>query len=1164
MTNKHTKDGAYEIVPNRKRLLLNIHRKLLIFCKVLPLFLISNLPLHAEIFSQTLSLKSKSIKLEQVFKLIEQKTNYVVLYNYNELKAINPVHVDVHNAQLNQFLDVVLKDLPLNYTIDDKTILISNKKVNRSHRAVESNSRSGKEASVQRTIKGTVIDDEGSPLSGVTVAEIGTTNATSTGGEGEFELQSSASQVALSFSLVGYEPHRETVGSSGVVRVTLKASMSDLDEVVVVGFGTQRKENLTGSVASVNMSDVVDSRPITSLSAGLAGQAPGLYVNQGSGRPGNDGGTLRVRGQGTLNNANPLVVIDGVVGDMNLINPQDVESISVLKDAASASIYGSRAANGVILITTKRGKTDQFRLVYNNYFSTQQPSNTINTVSNYANYMELINEGYKNGDPNANPIFSQEMIDLWRANEGQDPLKYPNTDWVDEVFQRKLSQNHNLSFSGGSEKIKFFGSYGLLDNPGVIEQATYKRHSGRVNLEADVKPWLTLGANVNGVVSKTDAGTDIITQVFEFAGASTPGMVLRAPDGRFGSVNNPEDDPQANNVLHRLYGRKGDINKNRLVSRFFAKLKPIEGLSIEGSYTYTYDDDFVYWQPLFNNRWNFLSNTVASAGTGRTSVTNESVKTYRYYMDGIARYENKAIDNRLSYEVMVGASQEYYKDGWFRASKLDLIDPSLSVLNAATMDAAAAGNLTDWAMRSFFGRINLAWDDKYLLEANLRTDGSSRFMTGKSRWGTFPSVSAGWKISSEDFYNVSWMPTLKIRGSYGALGNNGTIDTRFRYDDKINNYEYLTLYNAANYVLNNQLFVGFAQTGLSNSLLTWESTYILNGGIDFDLFNYGLTGSIDVFNKVTNNILIDLPAPLVVGDATIPRTNAAKVRNAGVELNLNYRGTIKDDFRYNIGGNFTFIDNKVLKFKGEDRAIDGANLIQEGYAINTQYILLADRIVQTEADMQLVQQMIDNAPINPDTGNPMNPFAAYGRPVLGDLLYKDVNGDGVINDEDRVPIGNGTAPRLTFGFNLGLDYKGFDFSMLLQGNAGNKVVWTDNYFTPNVRWGYQINQDIADGRWVEGETDAKYPRLLPYTDTRNIRNSDFWLQNKSFLRVKNIQLGYTLPNSITERFAVQNLRVFGSLENFWTLTNYMGFDPEVSGTQYPTMKQAVFGLSLTF
>lgn len=1164
MTNKQNKDGIGYVVPNRKRLLSHVHRKLLMLCKVFPLFLISSLPLHAEAFSQTLSLKTRSIKLENVFKFIEEKTKYVVLYNYNELKTIDPVHVNINNAQLNQFLDIVLKDLPLNYTIDDKTILISNKKTDKSRRATGSDMRMMPEESVQRTITGTVVDEAGVPLSGVTVAEKGTTNATSTGGEGNFELRTSATQVTLSFSLMGYEPHEQIVGSSGVVRVTLRAAIADLDEVVVVGFGTQRKENLTGSVASITMSDVVDSRPITSLSAGLAGQAPGLYVNQGSGRPGSDGGTLRVRGQGTLNNANPLVIIDGVVGDMNLINPQDVESISVLKDAASASIYGSRAANGVILITTKQGKTDQFRLMYNNYFSTQQPSNTIETVSNYANYMELINEGYRNGAPNATPIFSQEMIDLWRENEGKDPLKYPNTNWVDEVFQQNLSQNHNLSFSGGSEKIKFFGSYGLLDNPGVIEQAKYKRHNARINMEADVKPWLTLGANVNGLVSKTDIGTTLIEDVFTYAAASTPGMVLRAPDGRFGSVNNPEDDPQANNVLHRLYGQKGDINKNRFVSRFFAKVKPMEALSFEGSYTYTYDDDFVYSQPVFNDRWNFLTNTVASAGTGRTSVTNESIKSYRYYMDGIARYENKAVADRLSYEVMVGASQEYFKDGWFTAQRLDLIDPSLTVLNAATGDASVGGNMTDWAMRSFFGRVNLSWDDKYLLEANLRTDGSSRFMAGKSRWGTFPSVSAGWKVSSEDFYDVSWMPSLKIRASYGALGNNGTTDGSFRNNSSINNYEYLTLYNAANYVLGDQLYVGFAQTGLSNALLTWETTYILNGGVDFDLFNYNLTGSIDVFNKVTNNILIDLPAPLVVGDATIPRTNAAKVRNTGVELNLNYKGAISDDFRYNIGGNFTFIDNKVVKFKGDERSISGANLIQEGYAINTQYILLTDRILQTDADLQLVQQMIDNAPINPDTGNPVDPFAAYGTPQLGDLLYKDTNGDGVINDDDRVAVGNGTAPRITYGFNLGFDYKGFDFSVLLQGNAGNKVVWTDNYYTPNVRWGYQINQEIADGRWVEGRTDAKYPRLLPYTDTRNSRNSDFWLQDKSFMRVKNIQLGYTLPNSISERFAVQNLRVFGSLENFWTFTSYKGFDPEVSGTQYPTMKQAVFGLSLTF
>lgn len=1019
-------------------------------------------------------------------------------------------------------------------------------------------------AHLQQTVKGKVVDESGNPISSATVQVKGTNIGTKTENDGSFELTGVSNNATLQISSVGYTTKDIVIQGNDFLTITLDPSSTDLEAVVVVGFGTQRKENLTGAVASIQMSDVVESRPITSLSAGLAGQAPGLSVTQGSGRPGSDGGTLRVRGQGTLNNANPLVVIDGVVGDMNLINPQDVESISVLKDAASASIYGSRAANGVILITTKRGRNNEFKVIYNNYFSSQKPSNVMTMVSNYANYMELINEGYKNGDPNANPIFSQEKIDLWRNNENGDPLLYPNVDWVESLFQNKISQNHNLSFTGGSDKIKFFGSYGLLDNPGIVEQATYKRHTGRINLEADIKPWISLGANINGVVSKTMIGTNLINDVFLYAAASTPGMVLRSPDGRFGAPNNPEDDPQSNNILHRLYAQKGDINKNRFVSRFFAKLKPIKGLTVEGSYTYTYNDDFIYSQPVFNDRWNFLTNSIASAGTGRSSVTNQSVKTYRYYMDGVAKYENSAADNRLKYEVMVGASQEYLKDGWFSASKLDLIDPSLSVLNAATMDASASGNITDWAMRSFFGRLNLSWDDKYLLEANLRTDGSSRFMSGKSRWGTFPSASVGWKISSEDFYDVNWMPTLKFRASYGSLGNNGTIDDVFFYNSGINNYEYQTLYSSANYILNNQLFVGFAQTGLSNSLLTWESTNVFNLGLDFDLFDYKLGGSIDVFEKTTNNILINLPAPMVVGDASIPRTNAAKVRNRGIETNLTYRDQIGDDFKFNIGGNFTFIDNKVLKFKGDDRSISGSNLLQEGYAINTQYILLTDRIIQTDSDLQLVEDMINNAPIDPSTNQQVNPFAAYGKPEKGDLLYIDSNGDGILNDDDRVLVGHGTAPRINYGFNVGFDYKGFDFNVFLQGSAGNKVVYTDLHYTPTVRWGYQLNKEIIDGRWTEGRTDATYPRLLPYTDTRNNKNSDFWLQSKAYMRVKNIQLGYTFPNHLTERIAVQNLRVFGSMENFWTFTNYKGFDPEVSGTNYPTMKQVVFGIGLTF
>lgn len=877
-----------------------------------------------------------------------------------------------------------------------------------------------------------------------------------------------------------------------------------------------------------------------------------MSVNQGTGRPGGDGATLRVRGQGTLNNSDPLVIIDGAVGNMNLLNPQDVETVSVLKDAASAAIYGSRAANGVILITTKKGRSGDFRVNYNTYFSSARPTHLISTVSNYADYMELVNEGFRNSDPNVSPTFSQAMIDLWRQNEGVDPLKYPNTNWTDEVFESKLQQDHNLSFSGGSENISFFGSFGYLDNPGVIEKSGQERYSARINLEAKLKPWLTLGTNLNGVVSKTDIGTNRLSDLFLYSAASTPGMVLRAPDGRYGSVNNPEDDPQANNVLEWLNREKGNIQRNRMTSRFYGKIQAMEGLSIEGSFNYSFNDLLRYQQPVFNDRWSFLSNSIVTSGTGRTSVTNRNDKDYQYNMDGVIRYDKTFVDH-LQMNLMLGASQEYYKNAWFSASKLDLIDPSLSVIDAATVDASASGNANDWTMQSYFGRMNLSWDSKYLFEANLRRDGTSRFAAGPGRWGWFPSFSAGWRISQEDFYDIPWLNELKVRVSYGSLGNNA-----------IGNYEYQAVYNAANYILNNGLFVGFAQTALSNTALTWESTYITNIGFDFGLFNNRLNGSLEVFDKTTKNILINLPAPLVVGNASIPKQNSAEVRNRGVELNLAYQNQTDGGLKYTIGGNFSFVDNKVTKYKGGERTIDGASLLQEGYAINTQYILKVDRLIQTEGDLKLVQDMIDNAPINPATGKPFNPFSAYGKPGMGDFLYQDLNGDGIINDEDRTTFGHGTAPRYSFGLNLGFEYKNFDFSTLLQANLGLQTIYRDLHHTTGVRWGYQINQEVADGRWYEGRTDATYPRLLNYTDNRNMVNSDFWLQDRSFVRVKNIQLGYTIPSSIAEKAKISSLRFYGSLENYFTFTSYSGFDPEVSGANYPTLKQAVFGLNVTF
>ena len=1001
-------------------------------------------------------------------------------------------------------------------------------------------------------ITGTITDETGETMPSVSIMVKGTTTGAISNADGRYNISVPDPDAVLVFSYIGFATQEITVGNRTQINVTLIEDTRQIDEVVVVGYGTQKKVNMTGSVVAVDIGKMVESRPITSLSAGLAGVAAGVVVTQGSGgRPGYDGATLRVRGQGTLNNSDPLIIIDGIQGNMNDINPQDVESISILKDAASSAIYGSRAANGVVLITTSKGRQGTARISYNGYLTTEKIANKLNIVSNYAEYMELMNEGF--GNSNQALPFSQAKIDEWRRAGNSDPVRYPNTDWQDEAFRRGIMQNHTLLISGGTEKIRYYVSGNYMGNPGIMENSGYNRITARANLDVDVKPWFTFGLNSYGYRGVVDLGLDD-TNRFPYLRATTPGMCFRAPDGRYGGVNNDEDDVQSanNNILRGLNSVKGDRSTNKIVSRFFGQLRPLKGLSIEGSFTYDFTNTYRYQQPVFIPLWNFYDDVIQTTGIGRTSVTNADEKWLRQQMDGIIRYEVTV--SQLNIQAMIGAGQESYRYQQFSASKLDLTADELTELDAATMDASAGGNYTNWAMHSYFSRLNLNWADKYLLEANLRMDLSSRFAPGSTRRGVFPSFSLGWRISEEDFLqDVSWLNNLKIRASFGGLGNNRMGGN----SDNDGNYSYLSFYSARNYVLNNAVQVGFAQTALSNSLVTWETTYVNNLGLDFGLVQNKLNGSVDFFVKNTQNILIDLPAPEVHGTASIPRVNAAKVRNSGFELNLQWDDKI-GDVRYFLGGNFGYVKNKVTKFKGDEPSISGTNLLLEGQPINIQYVLKVDRLVQTDADMAYVQSLVDK---NPDY------FRTYRRPEKGDFLYADTNGDGLLNADDRVMFGNGPNPTGSFGFNFGLSWKGLDFTCLLQGVSGLIVNWSGDdasSFQPIVRRGNQLNKTITDGRWVEGRTDATYPRLLEYNDGRNVVNSDFWLQDKSYLKVKNIQIGYTIPKSISQKLLLETIRVYGSIENALTFTKYEGLDPEISGTVYPTIRMSTIGLNLTF
>lgn len=597
-------------------------------------------------------------------------------------------------------------------------------------------------------------------------------------------------------------------------------------------------------------------------------------------------------------------------------------------------------------------------------------------------------------------------------------------------------------------------------------------------------------------------------------------------------------------------------------TRFVATLKPFKGFSITGSYSYDVVDEERKRKPVILEQWNFRDELITRTTEGKSSIMNYDGKTQRYFNDVVARYENRFINDQLGLNAMIGASQERYYQHNFQATKYDLIDYSLNVINGATGDASASGSSTEWAMRSFFGRVNLDWNNKYLLELNLRADQSSRFLSNK-RTGYFPSGSFAWRIDQEEFMKGALekgLSNLKLRLSYGSLGNNS-----------VGNYDALATYaiDNSNYSLNNLLVQGLVQTKLANRALTWESTYMTNVGVDFGFFNNRFTGTIDYFHKRTKDILIELPAPLVHGSTDIPKQNSAIVTNQGVEFTLGWQDKI-GDFSYGINGNFTYVKNIVNKFKGRDKggmSIDGANVIWEGHSINSQYLLRVDRIIQTDEDLQLVQQIIDNAKQLYGNNIAENQIFSSGKPEKGDFLYKDTNGDGLINLDDREIVSDGPNPKFQFGLNLNASYKGLDFSVLFQGQAGAKIYWQNDLAnTASVRYGYQMNKEVVEGRWYEGRTtSAEYPRLLEYSNNKNKQMSDFYLQDLSFLKIRNIQLGYTLPKSIVSKTSLERIRVYGSLENFFTFTSFRGFDPELGGTLgYPTMKNVVVGINVSF
>jgi TonB-linked SusC/RagA family outer membrane protein len=1132
-------------------------------------------PLRAQ--NGSLTLPQQQITFEKFTKVIEAQSKYMVVYSQTDINTASQITFSKRSLPLATALKEASSQVNCTYAVEKNYITFT------------SNAVSGKTIEA----RGTVVDAAGEPLIGVNIVVKGKTTGTVSNIDGQFSL-SVASTDKLQFSYTGYKT--QTVApSENAMRIVLTVNSEVLDEVVVVGYGTQKKVNLTGAVSSIKFGEEMGSRPVTSVSASLSGLAAGLNVTQSTGKPGTEA-TLRVRGTGTLNNSNPLVLVDGVEWSIDNLNPNDIASISVLKDASSTAIYGALGANGVILITTKSGQGKP-RVNYSGYYSMQRVVNKLDFVNDYADFMELANESATNIDQS--PYYTQETIDTWRAAK-QNPngltelgvpnyIAYPNTDWFDALFCTGHSQQHHLSVNGASDHVSYQVAAGYLDNPGIMNQwginSGEKKVTVQSRLEVKVNNWIKVGANIYGTRLRSGVGNT--SGMFEMLSRTVPG-IYPGERKRYGTPASAEESTNANNLFTYL-DRSGKIDNMHANVSGYLIADIIDGLQLEGRYNYQADrSDTHRWSNNYTTYDYTRQVAMYTPALSEGTINNSMTKANRVNIDLLLRY-NRTFNKIHELGAIIGYSDQNYNYSDLSTSKKGMTSWDLTVANTASTPVSIAGSATAWALESYFGRVNYSLLSRYLLEVNVRRDGCSRF-SPDSRWGTFPSFSLGWRLSEERFMDWSddWLDNLKLRVSYGKIGNSRTSD-----------YAWQALYAKKVVTLDGSSTNAIQQSKIGNNNLKWETTKTANFGLDLGVLNNRLTAEFDAYVKNTSGILYTPTIYLTMGTVSGSTENIAEVRNKGVELNVNWSDNISD-FRYNVGGNFSFNKSIVTKYKGklEKRLLSNGEYINnisevsesgfggrilEDHLLGETYIYKVyrgtgnyacdgsvdlnagprDGIIRTEKDMQWVKAMID-------AGYKFSGGTTIGKNTLwyGDMVYADVDGDGNYGStNDQVMSGHSYLPKYNFGLNLSASWKGFDFYALLSGAAGFHLLWvTTGWAQPGVN----MYKFIADDHYFYDPDDpsnsktninAAYPRL----NTRNGgSNSDYWEYKGNYLKLKNVQLGYTVPQQITRKFRVEKLRVYVSGDNLHTWTKYPGMDPELgTSITYPLVRQGAFGVQLT-
>ncbi len=975
------------------------------------------------------------------------------------------------------------------------------------------------QAQAARTVSGTVTDDTGAALPGVTVLQKGTTNGQSTGADGKFSISLPAGPATLQFSFVGYASQELPITDQTTLAVKLGASAKGLDEVVVVGYGTQKKVNLTGAVATISSGDI-DNRPITQASQALAGLAPGVQVQQPSGRPGANGANITVRGIGTFNSGSaPLVLIDGIAGSIDDVAPDNIGTITVLKDAASAAIYGNRAANGVILITTKRGQAGKLEIGYNNYVGWEKVTQLPQFV-NSATYARLTGA-------------SAQTVANYEA--GTDPDNYPNTYHLRDLLNSGsgFQQYHNLTFSGGEKNTTYLFSTSYRGQDGITAETNNKRYDFQANIDSKLRDNLSLSTSLLGFAQtrnqpvSNSAGID---GIIGFAVREPNTYAGRKSDGTYG-----HQDFYAPEAWLDAEGFDNFRAKN-FYGNTALNYQPIKGLTLTGKAGYHYytSTTTTYRPDIYLDRNTYV---------GPNNLYNGTTDGQEVTLIGLATYE-KSIQNH-NFKLLLGYQQEDHRDNSFSASRDRFPNNQLYQLDAgASTNQQNGGSAGEYAFRSYFGRLNYNFNERYLLEFNARYDGSSRFAPG-NKYGLFPAVSAGWRLSEERFLKdqVSWLDELKIRGSYGTLGN-----------ANIANYPYQYTYSTGpRYNFGGVIAPGAAVNSAANPDIQWETTTSGDIGLDFSFWKGKLSGSLDVYERTAKDILYRVPVSGALGlDA--PIVNAGSIRNRGFEASLTYNLNA-GGFRLAVTPNFSYNQQQVTEIAGDLQSVIPTFFV--GQPLNAIYGYVADGLFRDAND-------VANYPTQPIPGQP------------GVIRFKDISGpDGVPDGKvdatyDRTIIGT-RNPKTSFGLNLNASYKGFDLGMLFQG-LGGYTVQMSSYQAYAYYNGGNIQQWQADNAWTTDNPDpnAKYPRITALNQgSANVQTNSFWNRSGTYLRFKNLQIGYTLPAGPLAKLHVSRIRVFAGGQNLFSLNSfYEGWDPENSQGSgdnpsfYPLTAVYTFGLNI--